>query len=213
MKNILQDSRALAIFDVPYLYHSTFTKFNAKIDYEKLMEHLADNLGILIIKAIAFVLDTRGESNKGATGFDIFIDKLEHEDIDVIIQKPRIPIDQNPKSIGELKELFRNTICDLDDEDPNIVTSRVIKAINYRPAKTDCNLAIAVEAITMANKVDLVILGSGNGEFLYLVEKLKGLNVNTVVLGHKETISKDLLSACHNDIIEITGDQLLEEGR
>ena len=175
MKNILQDARACVLFDVPYLYHATKTKFNGKIDYEKLMEYLTEDLGILVTKAIAFVLDTRNDETKGSVGFDIFIDKLEQENINAVIQKPR-------------------------------------RVIDGKPAKTDCNLAIAVEAMAIYRKVDVVILGSGNGDFVYLAEKLKGLNVDTVVLGHKETVSKDLLASCH-DIIEIGEDQLMDEGR
>jgi uncharacterized LabA/DUF88 family protein len=74
-----------------------------------------------------------------------------------------------------------------------------------KPLKTDNSVAITTEAILAAPKNDVVILASGSADFVYLVDTLKTLQVKTLLLGIRATMSKELIASCH-DVIELTPD-------
>lgn len=58
--------------------------------------------------------------------------------------------------------------------------------------KADWDVAIAIDAIRIAHKVDCVILASGDGDFVPLLQYLKQLGVQTEVVSFGKSISANL---------------------
>jgi uncharacterized LabA/DUF88 family protein len=59
-------------------------------------------------------------------------------------------------------------------------------------AKGDWDMGIAIDAISMADRVDVVALASGDGDFCDLVRHLKARGVRVEVYAFPGTISEDL---------------------
>lgn len=72
--------------------------------------------------------------------------------------------------------------------------------------KADCDLQIAVDIMNYVKEIDLLILGSADGDFKPLLQMAKGENVGVIVIAC--TISKDLKDIA-DEFIEIP-ESLLE---
>ena len=72
--------------------------------------------------------------------------------------------------------------------------------------KADWDVGIVVDAIRLAPKLDVVVLVSGDGDFVPLLEYLKHLGVQTEVMAFRETTSGKLVEAA-DDYIDLSQDQ------
>jgi len=72
-----------------------------------------------------------------------------------------------------------------------------IKNGNHSHRKLDFDLMIAVDAINLINLYDVFVLVSGDSDFNYLVEKLKGQQKNICIISTRDAISKELASSSH----------------
>ena len=68
--------------------------------------------------------------------------------------------------------------------------------------KADWDVGIAVDAIRLANKVDSLIIASGDGDFIPLVEYLKHLGVQVEVVSFGKSSSSKLREAT-DDFIDL----------
>jgi len=143
------EQRTGIFIDIQNMFYSAKYKYRAKIDYEKLMVHVAH--GRKVVRALAYVVTTP-EINQSA-----FIQLLEDFGIEV-----------------KLKEL------------------------KLRPdgtAKGDWDMGIAIDTISMCDKLDVVALISGDGDFTALVEMLKAKGVRVEVYSFPANTSEELKSA------------------
>jgi uncharacterized LabA/DUF88 family protein len=69
------------------------------------------------------------------------------------------------------------------------------KDLRLRPdgtAKGDWDMGIAIDSVAMANRLDVVVLVSGDGDFVDLVNMLKSRGVIVEVLSFPNNTSEDL---------------------
>jgi uncharacterized LabA/DUF88 family protein len=72
--------------------------------------------------------------------------------------------------------------------------------------KADWDVGMVVDAIRLSPKLDVVILVSGDGDFIPLVEYLQNMGVQTEVMAFRETSSSKLVEAV-DDFIDLSRDQ------
>ena len=73
-----------------------------------------------------------------------------------------------------------------------------IKAVKVRSdgsMKADWDMGIAIDAISMAEKIDVMVLVSGDGDFVDMVNLLKSRGVVVEALSVKASTSEDLIKA------------------
>ena len=72
------------------------------------------------------------------------------------------------------------------------------KELRVRPdgsCKGDWDMGLAIDAISMADKMDAVVLVSGDGDFVALVDLLKARGVKVEVFGFPHSTAEELRSA------------------
>lgn len=72
--------------------------------------------------------------------------------------------------------------------------------------KADWDVGMVVDAIRLSPKLDVVILVSGDGDFIPLVEYLQNMGVQTEVMAFRETSSSKLVEEV-DDFIDLSKDQ------
>lgn len=72
--------------------------------------------------------------------------------------------------------------------------------------KADWDVGMVVDAIRLSPKLDVVILVSGDGDFIPLVEYLQNMGVQTEVMAFRETSSSKLVEEV-DDFIDLSRDQ------
>ena len=78
--------------------------------------------------------------------------------------------------------------------------------------KADWDMQIAIDAIALADKVDVMVILTGDTDFVPLVHALKSKGVKVEVMSFRETTGKELIEAA-DVYIEITDDMLIHENR
>lgn len=66
----------------------------------------------------------------------------------------------------------------------------------WTTVKADWDMGIAMDAISMAEKVDVAILVSGDGDFKDLVRYLQTKGVKVEVAAFRQTAARELIEAC-----------------
>ncbi len=66
--------------------------------------------------------------------------------------------------------------------------------------KGDWDMGIAIDALKIADKLDVVVLITGDGDFVHLVHHLQAKGVRVEVLAFEESASKELKEAANNFI-------------
>lgn len=77
-------------------------------------------------------------------------------------------------------------------------------------SKGDWKMEIALDAVTLEPKLDCVVLVSGDGDFLPLVNVLNVRGCRTEVVSFEQSTSNELMRACHQ-FIPIEQDVLFKE--
>lgn len=77
-------------------------------------------------------------------------------------------------------------------------------------SKADWNMGIALDALSLASKLDTVVLVSGDGDFVPLVDMLKNWGCRTEVVSFEECTSNDLIRAC-DQFVDINKSVLFKE--
>lgn len=72
--------------------------------------------------------------------------------------------------------------------------------------KADWDVGMVVDAIRLAPKLDVVVLVSGDGDFVPLIEYLKHLGVQTEAMAFRESTSSKLVEAV-DDFTDLSKDQ------
>lgn len=74
--------------------------------------------------------------------------------------------------------------------------------------KADWDMQIAIDALALADKVDVMVILSGDGDFVPLIHALKSKGVKVEIMSFPETTGNDLMSAA-DKYIEITDKMLM----
>lgn len=77
-------------------------------------------------------------------------------------------------------------------------------------AKGDWDMGIAIDALAMASKLDVVILVSGDGDFVPLVEMLKAQGCKVEVVSFQKSTASELIEAA-TEYVAIDKSWLLKE--
>ncbi len=77
-------------------------------------------------------------------------------------------------------------------------------------ARGDWDVGITIDAMSMARKLDTVILVTGDGDFVPLVDSLKGHGCRVEIVSFEQSTSNDLLRSCH-DFLPIADKVLFKE--
>lgn len=72
--------------------------------------------------------------------------------------------------------------------------------------KADWDVGMVVDAIRLSPKLDVVVLVSGDGDFIPLVEYLQNMGVQTEVMAFRETSSSKLVEEV-DDYVDLSRDQ------
>jgi len=75
--------------------------------------------------------------------------------------------------------------------------------------KGDWDMGIAIDAISLADKVDVIVLVTGDGDFVALVNMLRGRGVRVEVASFRESTADNLMLAA-NDHFNIDGRMLVD---
>lgn len=75
------------------------------------------------------------------------------------------------------------------------IRSKVLKQRPDGTAKGDWDMGIAIDTISMADKLDTVVLVSGDGDFVPLVEMLKARGCRVEVMAFERSTAAELKSA------------------
>ncbi|RJP44162.1 NYN domain-containing protein [Candidatus Parcubacteria bacterium] len=133
--------------DVQNLYHSAKNLHQARVNYRELLRHLVGERQL--IRAVAYVV--KSEGIEGArTGEP---------------RSPRAAPAEGGSSEAAFFEALVNTGLELRMKDLQVYPGGMKKA--------DWDVGMAVDAIRMASFLDVVILVTGDGDFLPLVDYLK----------------------------------------
>lgn len=90
------------------------------------------------------------------------------------------------------------------------VKSKPLKIFNDGKRKGDWDVGIAVDAMQLANKVDVITLVTGDGDFESLVHYLQWHGVKVEVMAFQKRVSHELLRSI-DEFIPITDDLLLKK--
>lgn len=76
--------------------------------------------------------------------------------------------------------------------------------------KTDCSIPLCIEAMTIATPGNSIIIVSGDGAYIPLVQRLKARGVRVGIAGYKKSTSRELKEEC-NEFIELDEEILRRE--
>jgi len=143
----LNDQRVAVFVDVQNMFYSAKNKYNAKLDFEKLLDTVL--LNRQLIRAIAYIVQTREIDQ---TGFINFLKNIGYE-----------------------------------------VKSKTLKLRPDGSAKGDWDMGLAIDAISIAPKIDVIALVSGDGDFTDLVNHLKAAGVRVEVHSFLTSTAEELI--------------------
>ncbi|MFW6457535.1 MAG: NYN domain-containing protein [Planctomycetota bacterium] len=77
-------------------------------------------------------------------------------------------------------------------------------------ARGDWDVGITIDAMTLAQKLDTIILVTGDGDFVPLADALKGYGCRVEIVSFEQSTSNDLIRSCH-DFVPIADKVLFKE--
>jgi len=86
------------------------------------------------------------------------------------------------------------------------VKKKELKVYYGGAKKGDWDMGIAIDAMKMASKLDVVVLVTGDGDFSALVEHLKANGVKVEVIAFSESASKELIDVA-NEFVDMSEDK------
>lgn len=80
------------------------------------------------------------------------------------------------------------------------VKIKELKEFTDGSRKGDWDMGIAIDAIALSDKIDVLVLVSGDGDFVDLVEMLKARGVRVEVCSFKGSTAQELIDAVHDTV-------------
>ncbi|OGZ00609.1 MAG: hypothetical protein A2946_03250 [Candidatus Liptonbacteria bacterium RIFCSPLOWO2_01_FULL_53_13] len=144
-------SQRVGIFiDVGNLYHSAKNLYHGRVNYQELVKNLVG--GRELIRAMAYVV--RSEGVEGQTPNQ---------------SKPGAGLARGNEHVGSSESAFFDALVKAGLE----LRMKNLQVYGDGLKKGDWDVGMAVDAIRMASFLDVVILVTGDGDFLPLVDYLK----------------------------------------
>ncbi len=143
------DQRVGIFIDAQNLYHSSKNLYSARINYKELLKHLVADRKL--IRALAYVV--KAEPLVAA------------EQAAKIEAGSMVAREKTTKSESSFFDALKQSGVELRMKDIQIFPGGAKKA--------DWDVGMAIDAVRMADMVDVVILVTGDGDFVPLVEYLK----------------------------------------
>jgi uncharacterized LabA/DUF88 family protein len=159
------DQRVGIFIDIQNLYHSSKNLYNARVNYKELIKNLVGDRKL--IRAMAYVVKTEAilaaaeaakqnaTSNGGVADFGG----------EAQAPKPEARPEKTTKSETTFFDALKQSGIELRIKDIQLYPGGMKKA--------DWDVGMAVDAVRMADFLDVIILVTGDGDFIPLVEYLK----------------------------------------
>lgn len=103
------------------------------------------------------------------------------------------------------KSAFKRKLSFLNYE----IKTKTVKCYANGKRKADWDVGITIDAVSLAEKVDVITLVTGDGDYEPLVHYLKSKGVKVEVMGFPQMTSRDLINAV-DKFIPITLDLILK---
>ncbi|MEK7508118.1 MAG: NYN domain-containing protein [Patescibacteria group bacterium] len=147
--------------DAQNLYHSAKNLYRGRVNYAELIQHLV--AGRQLIRAMAYVVKSEGvEPSKGSTL------RRERRTRDEGIDDFEGPIDRTDRGLSSEASFFEAlTKAGLE------LRMKDLQIFGDGLKKADWDVGMAVDAIRMSSFLDVVIIVTGDGDFIPLVDYLK----------------------------------------
>ena len=149
MLEIEKNQRVAIFIDVQNMFYSAKCKYNAKLNFKKLLNLISR--GRIIVRVIAYTIETDDIDQSG------FFDVLRGMGIEV--------------------------------------KAKLLRSRADGSSKGDWDMGLAIDALMISDKVDVIILVSGDGDFLHLINALKYKGVKAEVASFTSSSTKDLIEA------------------
>ncbi|MEK7193199.1 MAG: NYN domain-containing protein [Patescibacteria group bacterium] len=151
--SVYANQRVGIFIDVQNLYHSAKNLYHARVNYRELIKHLV--AGRQPIRSLAYVVKSEGVEGAAPR------DGAQH----VVKEVYRSDDTRSVSSEAAFFEALEKAGLELRLKDLQIYADGLKKA--------DWDVGMAVDAIRMSSFLDVVILVTGDGDFLPLIDYLK----------------------------------------
>lgn len=172
MKSISNSNQRVGIFvDVQNLYHSAKNLYRGRVNYKELIKYLVGDRQL--IRAMAYVVKSEG--------------------IEGARQENRATQEKSGASEAAFFEALENAGLELRTKDLQVYAGGFKKA--------DWDVGMAVDAIRMSSFLDVIVLVTGDGDFMPLVDYLKwGVGRFVEVAAFKRSASAKMQEAAERFI-------------
>lgn len=109
-------------------------------------------------------------------------------------------------------EIDQEAFIDMLKKNGYEIKTKTLRTRSDGSSKADWDMGIAIDAISLADKLDIVVLVSGDGDFADLVYHLKSRGVRVEAMSFEKSTNEDLVSAV-DGYIPIEKDLLLKPQR
>src|SRR3989344_2325010 len=165
----LPNQRFGIFVDVANLYHSAKNIYHGRVNYAEMMKHLVS--GRQLIRAMAYVIKSEGVEN------------ATHSSEQVMNQRPK-----GLSTEGAFFDALEKSGLELRVKDLQVYGDGLKKG--------DWDVGLAVDAIRMCDFLDVIVLVTGDGDYIPLVEYLKhGRGRRGEVAGFQRSNSTQLQEA------------------
>jgi len=169
------NQRVGIFIDVQNLYHSAKNLYRGRVNYQELIRHLVGERQL--IRSLAYVVKSEPAST----------DASRHDSLKIGERPPRK--ESGLTSEAAFFEALEKAGLELRSKDLQVYADGLKKA--------DWDVGLAVDAIRMSSFLDVVILVTGDGDFIPLVDYLKwGVGRLVEVAAFRRSASSRLQEAC-----------------
>jgi uncharacterized LabA/DUF88 family protein len=152
------DQRVGIFIDVQNLYHSAKNLYRSRVNYAELIKHLVDDRKL--IRAIAYVV-----KSEGVEGLHADQRVVGRPAPHLVVEKKSDIAAEGATAEGAFFEALEKAGLELRMKDLQIYPDGTKKA--------DWDIGMAVDAMRMSLSLDVIILVTGDGDFLPLIDYLK----------------------------------------
>jgi uncharacterized LabA/DUF88 family protein len=154
-------------------------------------EHAPQPLGVLEYQRVAILIDVQ---NMFYSALNIYKKKLNFEALVHNVTRGRQLI-RAIAYVVRSPEVDQTKFLDFLKSIGVEVKSKNLRVRPDGTAKGDWDMGLAIDAINLSQKVDVIALVSGDGDFTVLLEKLKALGVRVEVYSFPSSTAEELLEA------------------
>jgi uncharacterized LabA/DUF88 family protein len=95
-------------------------------------------------------------------------------------------------------EIDQTNFLDMLSKNGFEIKSKDLRIRPDKSSKGDWDMGIAIDAISMVDKLDVIVLVSGDGDFVDLVHLLKSRGVIVEIISFPKSTNEDLINAANH---------------